>query len=134
MIRKPTARRTRKRIRLCIGSHLSVAGGVSRAVEAAIGLELECLQVFTKNASRWQQQPIAAEEVDRFRALRRQWGSRPVVSHDSYLINLASPDRSLWRKSVGALTDELERADREGPAAVPDGFRTKSTSLSDPIR
>jgi deoxyribonuclease IV len=100
----------RKR-RLCLGSHLSVAGGVSKAVTSAIALELESLQIFTKNASRWEQKPIDPEEVDRFRERREEWGiDKPVMSHDSYLINLASGDRALWKKSLGALHDEFARA------------------------
>ena len=105
------SKRTVKKRRLCLGSHLPVAGGVSRAVEGAIELELECVQIFTKNASRWEQKPTDPDEVARFHALREQWGSdRPVMSHDSYLINLASPDPELWRKSLDAFRDELERA------------------------
>lgn len=104
-------RRTPKKRRLCLGSHLSVAGGVSNAVAEAIELELESLQLFTKNASRWEQKPTATEEVDRFLGLRDEWGrEKPVVSHDSYLINLASGDPELWEKSFAALRDELERA------------------------
>ncbi len=104
-------RRTPKKRRLCLGSHLSVAGGVSNAVAEAIELELESLQLFTKNASRWEQKPTDPEEVDRFLGLRDEWGrEKPVVSHDSYLINLASGDPELWEKSFAALSDELERA------------------------
>jgi deoxyribonuclease-4 len=108
-----TASPARKR-RLCLGSHLSVAGGVSRAVAGAIELGLESLQIFTKNASRWEQRPIPDDEVARFRELRAAWGGGPVGSHDSYLINLASPRRDLWTRSVRAFTDELERAELLG--------------------
>jgi deoxyribonuclease IV len=104
-------RRTPKKRRLCLGSHLSVAGGVSNAVTGAIQLDLESLQIFTKNASRWEQKPTDPEEVDRFLARREEWGKeKPVLSHDSYLINLASGDRVLREKSIAALRDELERA------------------------
>ncbi len=104
-------RRTPKRRRLCLGSHLSVAGGVSKAVAAAIELELESLQIFAKNASRWEQKPTDPAEVERFLALREEWGAdKQVVSHDSYLINLASGDRALRKRSIAALADELERA------------------------
>ena len=108
-------RRTAKKRRLCLGAHLSVAGGVSRAVDSAQELDLESLQIFTKNANRWEQKPIPADEVARFRERRSEWGDdRPVVSHDSYLINLASPERELRAKSRRAFIDELERAESLG--------------------
>lgn len=103
----------RKR-RLCLGSHLPVAGGVSRAVGEARKLGLESLQIFTKNASRWQQKPVDPQEAERFKELREEWGRRPVGSHTSYLINLASPEKALWKKSLAAFVDEIERAETLG--------------------
>ncbi len=105
----------KRKQRLCLGSHLSVAGGVSRAVDGAIELGLESLQIFTKNASRWEQKPIDPDEAARFRERRAEWGSgRPVASHDSYLINLASPKRDIRARSIAAFRDELERAELLG--------------------
>jgi len=136
-------RSTPKKRRLCLGSHLSVAGGVSKAVEEAIELELESLQVFTKNASRWDQKPTDPAEVDRFLALRAEWGGdKPVVSHDSYLINLASGDEELRGKSLAALADELERArllELEGVVMHPgapkeDGIEVGLQRVADGIR
>jgi deoxyribonuclease-4 len=98
-----------KERRLCLGSHLSVAGGPWKAVEEAIALRLRSLQIFSKNASRWTQRPIAEEEAERFRERRAEWGDGPVFSHASYLINLAA-EGELADKSREALVDELERA------------------------
>ncbi len=95
---------------LCLGSHLSVAGGAWKAVDEAISLELSSLQIFTKNASRWVQKPIDPKDVARFAERRAEWGSGPVISHTSYLINLGSPKDELFEKSRAALLDELERA------------------------
>ena len=106
--------RTAKKRRLCLGSHLSVAGGVSKAIDAAIELDVGSLQIFTKNASRWHQKPIDADEVGRFKERREAWGEHPIVSHDSYLINLASPDQVLWKRSTDAFKDELQRAELLG--------------------
>ena len=106
--------RTATKRRLCLGSHLSVAGGVSKAIDAAIELDVESLQIFTKNASRWQQKPTEADEVGRFVERREAWGEHPIVSHDSYLINLASPDQALWKRSTDAFKDELHRAELLG--------------------
>ncbi len=100
--------------RNCLGSHLSVSGGPWKAVEEAIELEIHALQIFTKNASRWVQKPIDPKHVDRFHAAIEEWGHHPLLSHDSYLINLASPKDDLFQKSIDAFTDELERAELLG--------------------
>jgi deoxyribonuclease-4 len=96
------------------GSHLSVAGGVHKAVESAVRLGCEALQVFTKNASQWAAPPIPDDEVRRFRRALRGSGVRSLLAHDSYLINLGSPEDALFAKSVDALVDEVQRADRLG--------------------
>jgi deoxyribonuclease-4 len=96
--------------RLCLGSHLSVSGGSWKAVEEAKKLNLRSLQIFTKNASRWVQRPIEEKDARRFREAVVEWGSHPISSHDSYLINLASPKEELFQKSIDAFSDEIERA------------------------
>lgn len=100
--------------RLCLGSHLSVSGGPWKAVEEAIELDIRALQIFTKNASRWIQKPIEPKDADRFRSAIEEWGPHPLLSHDSYLINLASPKEELFKKSIAAFADELERAELLG--------------------
>jgi deoxyribonuclease-4 len=100
--------------RLCLGSHLSVSGGSWKAVEEAQELKLRSLQIFTKNASRWVQRPIEEKDALRFREAVVEWGSHPISSHDSYLINLASPKEELFQKSIDAFTDEIERAQMLG--------------------
>jgi len=100
--------------RLCLGSHLSVSGGSWKAVEEAQQLKLRSLQIFTKNASRWVQRPIEEKDALRFREAVVEWGSHPISSHDSYLINLASPKEELFQKSIDAFSDEIERAQMLG--------------------
>ena len=95
---------------ICLGSHLSVAGGAWKALREATSLELSSLQIFTKTASRWVQKPIDPKDVERFKTEREAWGPGPVVSHTSYLINLGSPKDELFEKSRAALADEFERA------------------------
>jgi deoxyribonuclease IV len=97
-----------------LGAHQSIAGGYYRAVERARQSGCECVQLFTKNNTQWAAKPIAADEVRRFRdALDTLGISHPLV-HDAYLINLASPDRRLWQKSVDAFVEELRRAEALG--------------------
>ncbi|MCC7042350.1 MAG: deoxyribonuclease IV [Acidobacteria bacterium] len=97
---------------------MSVAGGVTRAVERAVLHGCESLQIFTKNASQWRAKPIDPAEARQFRDAVAANGLRPVVSHASYLINLATADPALRAQSRAALLDELDRADALGLAGV----------------
>ena len=73
-----------------IGAHMSIAGSIARAVDRALVHGCEALQIFTKNASQWRGKPLDAEEVRTFRRRVDESGIGPVVSHASYLINLAT--------------------------------------------
>jgi deoxyribonuclease-4 len=92
------------------GSHLSIAGAMTSALDEAAGLKLDTVQVFTKNQRQWKVKPLADDVRDAWRARmdELQWGGR-VVAHDSYLINLASPDKALWEKSTAMMREEIER-------------------------
>jgi deoxyribonuclease-4 len=93
-----------------IGAHMSVAGGVSRAVDRAVVHGCEALQIFTKNANRWRSAPLDPVEIRRFRRRLDEAGIAPAVSHASYLINLATTDPALRALSIDAFIDELDRA------------------------
>lgn len=97
-----------------IGAHMSIAGGTASAF--ARGVEVGCatMQIFTKNASQWDAPPLDAGEVARFREEAARTGIAPVFAHDSYLINLASPDPKLLERSRRAFLHELERAEALG--------------------
>jgi deoxyribonuclease-4 len=101
-----------------IGAHISIAGGTPSAFER--GLEAGCaaMQIFTRNATRWEVPPLAPEEATRFRAEQERTGIRPVVAHGSYLINLASPDPALLGRSRRAFLEELRRAGALGLPCV----------------
>ena len=97
-----------------LGTHASIAGGIHRAVERAAADGCRCVQFFSKNNNQWKARPIAAEDVTAFQdALRRHDVGHPLI-HDSYLINLASPDKGLWRRSIDAFVEELRRAELLG--------------------
>jgi deoxyribonuclease-4 len=97
---------------------MSVAGGVSKAVERAQLHGCEALQVFTKNASQWKGKPLDPIEVTAFRRRVDETGMTPVVSHASYLINMATTVPALREQSTAAFIDELERADTLGLLGV----------------
>lgn len=94
------------------GSHLSIADGLGAAARRAAELGFDTVQVFTKNQRQWKTRPLAREAVDDWRSAIAElgWAER-TVSHASYLINLASPDRELWNKSVDLMTEEIERCE-----------------------
>jgi len=89
---------------------MSVAGGVSKAVDRAVAHGCEALQIFTKNASQWRGKPLDPAEIRLFRQRVEQTGITPVVSHASYLINLATTDPVLREQSIAAFIDEIDRA------------------------
>ena len=97
---------------------MSVAGGLPRAVERAVVHRCDALQIFAKNASQWRGREIPREEVREFRAKVRASGIGPVVSHASYLINLATSLPALRRQSLEAMGDELDRAETLGLMGV----------------
>jgi len=97
---------------------MSVAGGVSKAIERGQSIGCDTVQIFTRNNNRWSSKPIAPEEIERFRERVKATGIWPVFSHAAYLINLASPDDALWGKSIAAFIDELERAEALGLMGV----------------
>jgi deoxyribonuclease IV len=97
-----------------LGAHLSIAGGVENALLAAERLGCTTVQLFTKNASQWVGKPFGPDEPARFRRTLRRTKLKFATAHDSYLINVASADPVLWRKSVEAFADELLRAEALG--------------------
>jgi deoxyribonuclease-4 len=112
------------------GAHLSIAGGLHRAIESARAYGCEAFQIFTASPQSWQVHPIRESTPNG----QKQWASRPLaedhvrlfrrglramklrcaLAHDSYLINLAAPDPELYRRSIEAFIDELRRAEQLG--------------------
>jgi deoxyribonuclease-4 len=97
---------------------MSVAGGVSKAVDRALVHGCEALQIFTKNANRWLAPPLDPAEIRAFRQRLDQTSISPVVSHASYLINLATTSSALRAQSLSAFIDELDRAEALGLLGV----------------
>lgn len=93
---------------------MSIAGGISQALVRGQSINCEAIQIFTKNQRRWAEPKIPAEEITAFKRLQDETGIYPIVSHDSYLINLASPKDELWHHSVNSLVRELERCEALG--------------------
>ena len=97
-----------------LGAHLSIAGGLPRAVDRAEASGCQALQIFTKSAGQWRARELPPEEIALFRRRVRETRIHPVVAHNSYLINLAAADAALRARSIAALRDELDRAESLG--------------------
>ncbi|MGL4649660.1 MAG: deoxyribonuclease IV, partial [Caldilineaceae bacterium] len=95
---------------LKLGAHMSIAGGVSRALDQAASVGSNAVQVFTKNNRQWNGPPVDGADVARWQEQKEALAIGYAVSHASYLINLASPKDDLWEKSVAAQRDEIQRA------------------------
>jgi len=95
---------------MLVGAHVSVAGGMQKAFDWVEKFGCECLQVFTKSQVQWAAKPLDPDDVYSWLCAWEEQDWQPCTVHNSYLINLASPDEALRKKSVGAMVDELERA------------------------
>jgi deoxyribonuclease IV len=105
------------------GAHLSVAGGLYKAVDSAVALTMDTVQIFTHSPSQWVVKgsgtkwagtALAEADVTAFRAAVAKAKFPVTVAHDSYLINLAAPGEELFEKSIAAFINEIERAEQLG--------------------
>jgi deoxyribonuclease IV len=97
-----------------LGAHVSTAGGVELAPARGRTIGATAIQIFTKTPNQWREPQLTEERVEHFKEQRRRANIRAIVSHDSYLINLASPDKALWRRSLESFIGELERCRQLG--------------------
>ncbi|MEZ4564955.1 MAG: deoxyribonuclease IV [Thermomicrobiales bacterium] len=97
-----------------LGAHMSIEKSHALAIDRAAAFDMTALQIFTKNASRWTAKPIEPAAAEAFRERLAGSDIGFTVAHDSYLINMASPDDALWEKSLNAFQDEMARCSQLG--------------------
>ena len=99
-----------------IGAHVSASGGVSKAPINAHEIGAKAFALFTRNPSRWQSAPISDKEANAFKENCAKFGYTPdlILPHDSYLINLGSPDTESLEKSRQSFLDEMRRCEQLG--------------------
>jgi deoxyribonuclease IV len=97
-----------------LGAHMSISGGVEKAVVRGQEVGCEAMQIFTKNSNQWKAKPLTATEVKAFRDACQVACIEPVIAHSAYLINLAAPDEALYERSIQACLDELQRCELLG--------------------
>jgi len=99
---------------LPIGAHMSIAGGVHRAILSGCELGCETIQIFTKSPGNWGMPALSEKAEKQWDEARSRVDISPVIAHDCYLVNLASPDRTLWERSIATLGNEVQRAQKLG--------------------
>lgn len=99
---------------LLAGAHMSIAGGMHKAFERGRSVRCRTIQIFLKSSNQWKARTLTDDDSMLFRVAREKSGISPVLAHDSYLINLASPDPDLHRKSLDAFVEEMRRANDLG--------------------
>ena len=97
-----------------LGAHVSIAGGTHLAPARAEAIGATVLQIFTKMAQRWAERACEDDECVAFRRALGATGVRVTMAHDSYLINLASPNEQLRRQSTESFVAELQRCEALG--------------------
>jgi deoxyribonuclease-4 len=98
-----------------IGAHISTKGGLHTVFDRAAEINASALALFAKNSNQWKGKELTDADVALFHELRTV---RPIVTHASYLINLATTNAEFHRKSIAAMIDELDRAERLGAHGV----------------
>ena len=99
-----------------IGAHVSASGGVEQAVLRAVDIGANAFALFTKNQRQWKAPPLKAETIEKFKRFCQvhHFTADQILPHDSYLINLGSPEMEGLEKSRAAFIDEMERANQLG--------------------
>jgi len=97
-----------------LGAHMSIAGGVGNALLRGKTVNCDAIQIFTKSSRQWAGSPYSKEEVANFKRHRKETGIATVIAHDSYLLNLGSPESGLRTKSILGFIDEIERCEMLG--------------------
>jgi len=95
-----------------LGAHMSIAGGVEEAPKRGASVGCSAMQIFTKNSNQWKAKPLESKNIDEWFKNIEEAKITSVASHDSYLINLASPDKEALKKSLDAFVEEIKRADQ----------------------
>lgn len=95
-----------------LGAHMSISGGVFNSLIEGKEVGCNTIQIFTKNANQWKAKTLIENEIERFHGEKERTGIDPVIAHNSYLPNLASPDRDLLKKSKESMLNELERCEK----------------------
>ncbi|GIV15681.1 MAG: putative endonuclease 4 [Armatimonadota bacterium] len=97
-----------------IGAHMPTTGGLHKAITSGHEIGCTAVQLFTASPRQWRTRPLSEEDIIAFARAREETGIHTIISHDSYLINLAAPNEDILQRSREAFLDELQRAEALG--------------------
>jgi len=99
---------------MIIGKHVSIAGGLDKSIKRVVDIGCNSMQIFIKSPRSWKARELNEEEINKFKSERQKYNLSPVEVHATYLINIASPKKDLWKKSVEGLITDYKRSDKIG--------------------
>jgi len=99
---------------LLLGGHMSIAGGMYKAIVRGQEIDCTAIQIFTKSNRQWAGKKLTKEDIDLFKQTWKDSGVRSIIAHTTYLINIGSPNPDIAKKSMSALEDELLRCESLG--------------------
>ena len=97
---------------MIIGAHVSISGNIYESLDRTKALGCNAMQIFSRNPRQWRQLKLSAQDVEEFKQRRKKYKIEKVVVHIPYLINLASPYKVLYRKSIKAYIEDLNEANQ----------------------
>jgi deoxyribonuclease-4 len=98
--------------KLLIGAHMSISGGLEKAIERGASIGCTAIQIFTKSSQRWEAHPLTVEAITSFQLAQKEFNIHHIITHANYLINLGSPEEQFNKKSVAGLIVELQRCEQ----------------------
>ncbi|MCF8000900.1 MAG: deoxyribonuclease IV [Halanaerobiales bacterium] len=93
-----------------LGRHLSISGGIDKAIDEAVKINTNSVQIFTKSPRSWKKKTITKDEITKTKEKRNKYNIKKLVVHSSNLVNLASPDDKLYKKSKQELKEDYYQA------------------------
>ncbi|MCK4517929.1 deoxyribonuclease IV [Candidatus Babeliales bacterium] len=97
---------------ILLGAHMSISGGLHKAIERAESINCTTMQIFTKNNKSWLGRKISNEEANQFKQALKKSSLKKIMGHTSYLINIGSANKEVEKKSIAALKHELGRCEQ----------------------
>lgn len=97
--------------KILLGAHMSIAGGIHKAIIRGEKIGCNTIQIFTKNTTQWKSKQFLKDDVDKFIKISKKLNINPIFAHTSYLINLASSNKMILNKSRKSFVDEIQRCE-----------------------
>jgi deoxyribonuclease-4 len=97
---------------MLLGAHMSIAKNPALAITRGESVGCETIQIFVKSNRRWSAKPMSKEKIEKFIKTRKEHDINPIFSHNTYLVNLASPDEETLQKSMECFLYEIKTSEQ----------------------